>query len=143
MRLLLKRFLIIMLKSRCQSAQHIQLLYKFGSKNRYPSGYREECPEPGPMCVTCWRIRIPLRNNRNSPVAYHRVPQIVFYSVPFFSGKNTGITITIAITENSMPLITPTAKLYQNMFCLPSKRNGIKPRTVLSIVSMVGMILRL
>jgi len=32
MRLLLKRFLIIMLKSRCQSAQHIQLLYKFGSK---------------------------------------------------------------------------------------------------------------
>ena len=76
-------------------------------------------------------------------VSLKRVTQIVFYSVPFFSGKNTGITITIAITENSMPLITPTAKLYQNMFCLPSKRNGIKPRTVLRIVSMVGMILRL
>ena len=55
-------------------------------------------------------------------------------------GKKTGIIITMAITENSMPLITPTAKLYQNWFCLPSKRNGIRPRTVLSIVSMVGTI---
>ena len=49
----------------------------------------------------------------------------------------------MAITEKSIPLITPTAKLNQNWFCRPSNRNGINPSTVLSIVNIVGTILRL
>ena len=61
----------------------------------------------------------------------------------FFSGKKTGMMRTMAITENSMPLITPTAKLNQNELSRPSIRNGISPSTVLRMVSIVGTILRL
>ena len=39
-------------------------------------------------------------------------------------GKNTGMTMTMAMTENSMPLMTPMAKLNQNMSRRPSKRTA-------------------
>jgi len=48
---------------------------------------------------------------------------------------------TNAIIENNNPPIVPTAKANQNTSLLPSKRNGINPKTVESIVNRIGIIL--
>ena len=58
-----------------------------------------------------------------------------------FVGTQIGMNNTKAIIENNNPPIVPTAKANQNTSLLPSKRNGIKPKTVERIVKRIGIIL--
>ena len=70
--------------------------------------------------------------------------KILLQPIIFFpKSKNTGIKSAKAMMEKTIPPMTPMAKANQKTSSLPSKRNGMRPSTVLTMVSIVGTILRL